>query len=70
MALPVPQVQLADCQLNFEAIAKYVRWGAGAPNGRVEAPVGAIYLRTDGTPGFTLYVKESGGIGDTGWAAK
>lgn len=43
--------------------------GAGSPEGVVNATVGSMYLRTDGTAGQTLYVKESG-TGTTGWAAK
>jgi hypothetical protein len=43
--------------------------GTGTPVSTVSAPVGSIYLREDGGPGSTLYVKESGS-GATGWAAK
>lgn len=43
--------------------------GTGSPEGVVAARVGTLYTRTDGTPGATLYVKESG-TGTTGWAAK
>jgi hypothetical protein len=43
--------------------------GAGSPEGVVSAPVGSFYLRSDGAPGSTFYVKESGS-GNTGWAAK
>lgn len=43
-------------------------WGAGSPEGVVTATVGAVYRRTDGGTGTTLYVKESGS-GNTGWAA-
>jgi hypothetical protein len=35
----------------------------------VSAPVGTIFLRTDGGTGTTLYVKESG-TGTSGWVAK
>lgn len=42
--------------------------GTGAPENVVTAPVGSIYLRTDGGENTTLYVKESG-TGNTGWAA-
>jgi hypothetical protein len=42
---------------------------AGDPEGAVTAPVGSLYLRTNGSTGTTLYVKESG-TGNTGWAAK
>jgi hypothetical protein len=43
--------------------------GTGTPEGAVTAPVGTLFLRTDGGAGTTLYVKESG-TGNTGWAAK
>ena len=43
--------------------------GSGSPESAVTAPVGSIYLRTDGGVATTLYVKESGS-GNTGWAAK
>lgn len=43
--------------------------GSGTPEGAVVAGVGALYVRTDGGAGTTLYVKESG-TGNTGWAAK
>lgn len=43
--------------------------GAGTPEGRITAPVGALYTRTDGAVGATLYVKETG-TGATGWTAK
>lgn len=40
--------------------------GTGSPNGVVTAPVGMLFLRTDGGAGTTLYVKEVG-AGNTGW---
>lgn len=43
--------------------------GSGSPEGVVTAPVGSLYLRTDGGAGSTLWVKESGS-GNTGWAFK
>lgn len=42
---------------------------AGSPEGAITAPVGSIYLRTDGGTSTTLYVKQSG-TGNTGWIAK
>ncbi|NBW09755.1 MAG: hypothetical protein EBR82_17200 [Caulobacteraceae bacterium] len=45
------------------------RTGTGTPEGAVTAPVGTLFLRTDGGAGTTLYVKETGS-GNTGWAAK
>jgi hypothetical protein len=43
--------------------------GTGSPESVVTAPVGSMYLRTDGGSGTTFYVKETG-TGNTGWAAK
>lgn len=43
--------------------------GSGSPEGSKTAPVGSIYLRTDGGAGTSFYVKESGS-GNTGWVAK
>lgn len=43
--------------------------GSGSPESSVTAPVGSLYLRTDGGAGTTLYVKESG-TGNTGWVGK
>lgn len=43
--------------------------GTGTPEGAIAAAVGALYLRSDGGAGTTLYVKEAG-TGTTGWAAK
>lgn len=43
--------------------------GTGSPESVVTAPVGSIYLRTDGGSGTSFYVKESG-TGNTGWVAK
>lgn len=44
--------------------------GTGSPEGAVSAPVGSRFVRGDGAAGATFYVKESGGNGNTGWAAK
>lgn len=46
-----------------------VRSGTGTPEGVVTAPVGSLFLRSDGGAGTTLYIKESG-TGNTGWIAK
>lgn len=43
--------------------------GAGSPNGVLPAPIGSMFMRFDGAPGSTLYVKESG-TGNAGWVAK
>lgn len=44
--------------------------GAGSPEGRRSAPVGSLYLRTDGSTTTTLYVKETGTNTASGWVAK
>lgn len=46
-----------------------INTGTGTPEASVTAPVGSLYLRTDGGAGTTFYVKESG-TGNTGWVAK
>lgn len=43
--------------------------GTGTPEGSKVAPVGSVYMRTDGGAGTTFYVKETG-AGNTGWVAK
>lgn len=47
----------------------FITQGSGTPEGNVTAPVGSLYLRTDGGAGTSLYVKESGS-GTTGWVGK
>lgn len=47
-----------------------IQSGTGSPLGVVSAPVGSIYLRNDGGAATSLYVKESGAAGNTGWVAK
>lgn len=48
---------------------RYIWSGIGSPEGAVIAPVGSMWLRTDGGASTTLYIKESG-TGATGWVAK
>jgi len=63
------EIKLAD-DSEFAAVQTlYDRFGAGSPESIVTAPVGAVYHRTDGGAGTSLYVKESG-TGNTGWVAK
>lgn len=42
--------------------------GTGSPETVITAPVGSIWLRTNGGAGTTMYIKESG-AGNTGWRA-
>ena len=44
--------------------------GTGSPQGVVAAPVGSIFLRTDGGTSTTFYVKETGTTTSSGWVAK
>lgn len=46
-----------------------MRAGAGSPEAIVTANIGALYLRTDGASGTTLYTKASGNGLNTGWEA-
>lgn len=52
-----------------QAAIATIKAGTGSPEGVVSAPVGSLFLRSDGGAGTTLYVKESG-TGNTGWVAK
>jgi hypothetical protein len=45
-----------------------IRTGAGAPS--ADAPIGSLYLRTDGGAGTSLYVKQVAGAGAGNWGAK
>jgi hypothetical protein len=46
-----------------------IKSGSGTPEGAVTAPVGSMFLRTNGGAGTTLYIKESG-AGNVGWIGK
>lgn len=43
--------------------------GSGTPEGAVTAPVGSLFMRSDGGAGTSIYVKQSG-TGNTGWVGK
>lgn len=43
--------------------------GSGTPEAAVTAPIGSVFMRTDGGAGTSIYVKESGSS-STGWVAK
>jgi len=62
-------VQTAINGTFYSSTLPALRQGTGSPQGVLTAPVGTLYLRTDGTTGATLYVKETG-TGNTGWIAK
>lgn len=46
-----------------------IKAGTNSPEGVLTAPVGSVYLCTNGAVSTTLYVKTSG-TGNTGWTAK
>ena len=52
----------------FGSTGPFLVSGAGSPEGVTTAPIGSLFLRSDGGAGTTLYVKESG-TGSTGWVA-
>lgn len=53
----------------IDNLTSWVRRGTGTPEGAVTAPVGTLFVRSDGGTSTVLYVKESGS-GNTGWVAK
>lgn len=61
------EARLADDSGYAAVQTLYDRFGAGTPEGAVSAPVGALYHRTDGSTGTSLYLKETGSTGNTGW---
>ena len=67
--IPARAMKLEQLRKAMLDLCEHHREGEGSPEGVVAAPVGTTYTRSDGTPGATFYVKESG-TGDTGWAAK
>lgn len=54
---------------SVKALLGRIHVGEGTPEGAITAPVGSIYLRTDGGAATTLYVKETGAA-ETGWVGK
>jgi hypothetical protein len=68
----IPVTSEKDATENFTVITARILVGNGSPAGKVGAPVGTLYLRSDGGAGATLYVKESAAAATdpTGWAAK
>lgn len=46
-----------------------IRSGVGSPAGVLAAPVGAVYVALNGTPGAVFFCKTSGGATSAGWTA-
>lgn len=63
--IKVDGLTVAGTLIQFDGVIKFLS-GAGSPEGSKIAPVGSVYLRTDGGGGSTLYVKQTG-TGNTGW---
>jgi hypothetical protein len=66
-ANPVVRIR-TDGAYRFEASGILILQGSGTPEGVVTAPIGSLFLRSDGTAGAPAYFKESG-TGNTGWVA-
>lgn len=60
--------QVEAIRQNFVMLKGTRLSGSGSPEGTVTGTIGELYRRTDGGPGTTLYIKESG-AGNTGWRA-
>lgn len=59
-----------DEVVTANVLAALILRGTGNPEGAVAATQGTIYLDSTGGLGATLYVKEDGGTGNTGWVVK
>lgn len=55
---------------NIDSLNCFIISGNGTPEAAVAAPVGSLFLRANGGAGTSLYVKEGGGTGNTGWVGK
>jgi hypothetical protein len=55
--------------LSVNSTTAIITSGTGTPESVVTAPVGSMFLRTDGGAATTLYIKETG-TGNTGWVGK
>jgi hypothetical protein len=53
----------------INATAGYLFVGAGSPEAKITGNIGALYLRTDGAAGTSLYVKQAASGANTGWTA-
>lgn len=60
---------LVSPKSRITALEAIILTGNGNPTGVISAPVGTLYLRLNGVPDSTLWVKQSG-TGNTGWKNK
>jgi len=65
-----PQRVIREIAQEINAYAGYIYVGAGSPEAVIAAPIGAIYLRTDGGAGTSMYSKEADSGLATGWVGK
>jgi len=63
---PYSKAWLTGLGANIGGIS--VRSGSGSPEGVQSDPVGSLWLRTNGSAGLVLYIKETG-VSTTGWVA-
>ena len=54
--------------LSVSGTAATISSGTATPEGAVTAPIGSLFMRTDGAANTSVYRKETG-TGNTGWAA-
>lgn len=65
----VVQLKKVGGMVRYGAGGPEIRSGTATPESAVTAPVGSLFLRSDGGTSTALYVKETGS-GNTGWVAK
>jgi hypothetical protein len=63
-------VLLGQLDTLYDRVNAYLFVGTATPEGAVAAPVGSLFLRTDGGTSTSLYVKETGTTTSSGWVAK
>jgi hypothetical protein len=63
-------VAIGKHEVLYNKVNAYLFVGTGAPEGVVAAPVGSLFLRTNGGTSTSLYVKETGTTTSSGWVAK
>lgn len=69
MSFPAITTEGSQNTLNWSYLGSYIIVGKGNPEGFIKGRVGAIFLREDGEPGATIYVKGEGNGTTEGWEA-
>lgn len=65
---PIVPIHVSRIIFGAASTGVVIRSSTGTPEAAVTAPIGSVFLRSDGGAGTAVYVKESGS-GNTGWAA-